>query len=124
MSWPGPVLSFSIAVILFDLYAIARAVTRGHGVESTLAWIFAILAMPVVGAGAYILLANPSVRRTSSRKRLSAAAIRQAVAAQLGKGPPEEMQFFSPEVRSILHLAMRLTGIPPSSSNQVRLLTK
>src|SRR5688572_24870453 len=45
MSWPGTGTSFWIAVFLFDLYAIARAVTRGHGVESTLAWIFAILAL-------------------------------------------------------------------------------
>src|SRR6266545_1731971 len=124
MSWPGPAPSFWIAVILFDLYAISRAVTRGHGVESTLAWIFAILALPCVGAGAYVLLANPSVRRTTRRKRLSAAAIRQAVATQLGKGRPAEMHFCAPEVRSMLHLAMRLTGFLPSSSNRVELLTK
>src|SRR5262245_42977835 len=70
MTFPGPATTFWIAVFLFDLYAIARAVTRGHGVESTLAWIFAILALPAVGAGAYVLLANPSVRRTTRRKRL------------------------------------------------------
>src|SRR6185503_7381625 len=91
---------------------------------STLAWIFAILALPAVGAGAYVLLANPSVRRTTRRKRLSTAAIRQAMSAHLGKGPPAETQFFAPEVRSILHLATRLTGILPSSSNRVELLTK
>ena len=33
-----------------DVFAIGRALLRGHGVAGTFAWIFAIVLMPVVGA--------------------------------------------------------------------------
>lgn len=56
------------AIGLLDLFAIARALVRGHGVTSTLAWICGVIAFPGVGALAYLLLANPSVRRTVRRR--------------------------------------------------------
>ena len=47
---PTILIDISIAIIFLDLYAIFRAISRSHGVEKTLAWIFAIIAFPGVGA--------------------------------------------------------------------------
>lgn len=62
--------SLAIALVALDVVAIIRAIWRGRGVTATLAWIFAILVVPVVGALAYLLVANPGIRRTARRKRL------------------------------------------------------
>jgi cardiolipin synthase A/B len=63
-------VAFAVALVALDLVAIVRAVWRGRGVTATLAWIFAILVIPVVGALAYLLVANPGIRRTTRRRRL------------------------------------------------------
>lgn len=62
-------LALGIALVALDVVAIGRAVWRGRGVSATLAWIFAILVIPLLGALAYLLAANPAIRRTTRRKR-------------------------------------------------------
>jgi hypothetical protein len=52
----------AIAVVILDLVAIALAVSRSHGSERTLRWVFAILALHGVGSVAYFLL-TPNIRR-------------------------------------------------------------
>ena len=54
-----------------DLFAIARAVTRAHGVERTIAWVLAILAFPGLGAITYLLIASPSVGTRSRSDAIS-----------------------------------------------------
>ncbi len=111
------------------LVAIGLAVTRRRGVAGTLAWIFAILAIPIGGALAYLLLANPFIGRTTRRKRLSAAEVRRALAVHVGDGPDDgaaaaALASLSETERSILHLETRLTALLPTSGNQVDLLTE
>ncbi len=108
------------AVYLLDAYTIFHAVYRGHGVERTLAWIFAILAFPGLGALLYLLLAGPSVRRTTKRKKLSSAAVRRAVdlSSKALELPESRMQ------RSILYMTTALTGLPPTAGNSVELLAE
>jgi len=105
-------------VYALDVYAIVLAVTRGQGVERTLAWLFAIIAFPGAGAVAYLLLANPSVRRAKKRKRVSAAAVRALIASRTkaSKSPQRLLD------ESILNLATSLTGLAPSEGNSVELL--
>ena len=101
--------------IALDAFAIFRAVSRDHGVERTLAWIFAILALPGVGALAYLAVASPSVRRTTRRKTETAAALEEAALdASRTKGAEE----------SLFELATRLTGLPPTRANRVRHLAE
>jgi len=108
------------AVVLLDLFAIARAVWRGRGVESTLAWIFAILAFPILGALSYLALANPSILRATRRRRLGHAAMRRQLVRRVpaldggdpGGGLP------------LLELTAALTGLTPSSGNAVALLAE
>lgn len=108
-----------LALAALDAVAILRAITRGRGVEGTLAWIFAILAFPGFGALAYLLMANPSVRRMTRRKRLSAEGLRRRLesACALPSTCP------GPAV-PVLTLAARATGLPPTAGNRVDLLTE
>jgi cardiolipin synthase len=111
----------SWAVIPLDVAAIAIAVYRGHGVERTLAWIFAIIAIPVGGALAYFAFARPSVRRTTRRMRRASESVRMTAGhAQFAKRGKKINRLDDP----LLHLAYRLTGFPPTAGNQVELLAE
>ncbi len=108
----------SAAIVAFDVWAIARALTRGHGVQGTLTWIFAILAFPAAGATAFFLLASPSVKRVMLKRQRAAALVRKdlgAVAARKG-GDVESGD-------SLVDLAVALTGLAPTGGNAVELLT-
>lgn len=109
-----------IAVYALDVYAIVLAVTRGQGVERTLAWLFAIIAFPGAGAIAYLSLANPSVRRAKKRKRIRAAVVRTLIASRTrAQQSPQRLL-----EESILNLAASLTGLPPSVGNSAELLAE
>jgi cardiolipin synthase A/B len=104
-----------LAFVALDATAIVRALIRGHGVASTLAWVFAIVAFPGVGAAAYLLLANPSVRRTVRRK-----------AAALGRPAEDALAhaFANQAGRQIARLACELTSLRASAKNAVELLVE
>jgi cardiolipin synthase A/B len=104
-----------LALVALDVTAIVRALIRGHGVTSTLAWVFAIVAFPGVGAAAYLLLANPSVRRTVRRK---AAGLGQPVASALSDALANHGE------RQIARLACELTSLRASARNQVELMVE
>ncbi len=114
MSFP---IDIGLGVIALDIYAIVRAVTRGHGVEGTIAWICAIIAFPGLGAIAYLLIANPSIKPATKRKRLSNAAVRTALVQRIEASPLGEQG-------SILRLSTTLTGLLPTQGNRVELLTE
>ena len=105
-----------VAITLLNLWALARAVTRGHGVEGTLAWVFAILALPAVGAVAYFGLANPAVRPGWKRRRREAIL---RVASHL-HGGPRRLALEG----SVLRLATGISGLLPSTGNRVELLAE
>jgi len=111
----GPLSTwFALAVALLDVVAIGRALVRGHGVESTLAWILGILAFPGVGAVAYLLVANPSIRRTRRRRRVHAERRRLAWSE---RGEP-----LDPRDAPLLAAAVAGTGIHATAGNRVGLL--
>jgi len=114
LSWPSPHLpALTVLLVTLDLVAVARALTRGHGVESTLAWILGIVAFPGVGAVAYLLVANPSIRRTRRRRR---------VHVERRRGEPGPA---GPDLRSespLLAAAVAATGYGATPGNRVRLL--
>ena len=71
MWWTSSVWWASAVILILDLVVIVRAISRGHGVENTLAWVMAILALPIVGPLAYLALASPSIKRTTRKIGLS-----------------------------------------------------
>jgi len=112
----------AVVVFLLDVGALTRAVARAHGVESTLAWMFAILAFPGIGALTYLALANPNVRRTTRRKRAWTAAVR-GTSDGLPHGEPSPPDSEGELERGSLgRLVLALTGLPPSPGNAVELL--
>jgi cardiolipin synthase A/B len=108
---------FWAMVYALDAYALLRAVSRRHGVEATLAWVFAILLLPIAGAVTYLLLSSPSVRRTTRRKRISARALRRSL-ARPGRPAPA----LDTLEGSLLQLAASLTQLAPTTGNEVELL--
>jgi len=111
------VSDISIVIIVLDFYAIFRAISRSHGVEGTLAWIFAIIAFPGFGALSYLVFANPSIKSTTRRKRLTAEAVRKAITTSMGVASGSDQG-------SVLHLSSALTGLLPTTGNSVDLLTE
>ncbi len=107
-----------LADALLAIAAVTLAVSRRRGVAGTLAWIFAIVAFPFAGSVAYFLLANPTIRRTTRRKRLSAGKARQAIDKVLRNGGMEGVPH-----GTVLELVSRLTGTPPTLGNHVEILT-
>jgi cardiolipin synthase len=114
-----------LAVSVADAYTIGRAISRGHGVEGTLAWVFAIIAFPGAGAAAYLMLASPSIKRTTRRKRFTKAIARTGIVSNSGvpEAPAGDHDVRPPQ-GSILRMARALTGLPPTYGNRVELLTE
>src|SRR6187399_1513148 len=81
-----------VGVLLFLLngWAIYRALRHGHGVQGTLAWIFAVIALPFLGAIAFFVLASPSVKRITLRKRRASAHLRQWLKEHGGPATPPD----------------------------------
>lgn len=116
-------VSIWVAVtVLVDVIAIGHAILRARGVAGTLAWVFAILAFPGLGAVAYAALSSPRIEPQARRKRLTRAAVRQALLQHVPESPSETARLSAME-RSLLHLCVTLTGHPPSAGNEVELLS-
>ncbi|MBW2522531.1 MAG: cardiolipin synthase [Deltaproteobacteria bacterium] len=113
-----------LLVAALELYAIVLAITRTHGVERTLAWVFAIIAMPGVGALAFLLLASPSVRRTARRKCAASEQVRCRRETEQALRASSPTVRRSPLVGSVLELVGRLTGHPAQAGNAVQLLAE
>lgn len=107
---------FWAAVVILDLAAVISLLYRGQGVERTLAWLFAVIAFPGIGALAYLLLADPTIKRPTlrRRRRKSVNALRSQTAVQTPADGPE---------RRIMLLAARTSGLEPTVGNQAEVLT-
>jgi cardiolipin synthase len=109
----------SFVLLGVNVWAIVRTISRGHGVQGTLAWIFAIIAFPLIGVAAFFLIASPSVKRVTLRKRRASAEVRRGLAANNAlSGNVNEPG------DSLLDLAATLTGLSPTTHNEVNLLTE
>ena len=116
-------------LLLYDagvLFVLALAVIRRRGITGTLAWIFAIIAFPVFGPVAYLLLANPHVARTRRAKRTATRELRHrrgVPAADPEAAFADPDRALPPVERSIVRLATRLSGIPAAGGNLAEVLS-
>ena len=114
-----------IAFALLDVGCVTLAVVRARGVTATLAWVFAILALPVLGALAYLLLANPRVGRTRRLKRHSAVSVRSALEHAPGRGTSGPgLPELNGDDLAILNLVSSVTDLEPTRGNEVHLLAE
>lgn len=110
-----------VVVVALDLYTVARALTRQHAVTTSIAWLLAILLLPGVGAITYLLLARPSITRTTRQRRHVGKRIRSG----LFSGAPSNAAFAVPggsQALSVMHLVAAITGHMPSAGNRATLL--
>ncbi len=114
-------VAFGILSTALDVVTITLAVIRRRGVYGTLAWIFAILAIPMGGAMAYLLLANPQIVRTTRVRVEARRRIREAKknARRLLANDTN----LTTHERSILTLAGSLTGFAATRGNHLEILT-
>lgn len=110
-------VDIGLVLLVLDVYALFRAISRSHGVEGTLAWIFAIIAFPGFGAATYLIFANPGIKSTTQRKRLTAETVREAINTKIGMAALKGQG-------SVIHLSAALTGMLPTAGNSVDLLTE
>jgi len=103
-------------VIIVDLVAMVCLLYRGQGVERPLAWLFAVIAFPVLGAIAYLLLADPTIKRPTIRRR------RRQAAANL-QGAAVELQLTDNAIDRVMAAAARSTGLEPTAGNRAEVLT-
>ena len=113
----GLLAALGLVAVALDVFTVVRAVSRDHGVERTLAWIFAILALPVVGALLYLALASPSVKRIQRRRAERTLAVRAPLGCL-------DQDAITPAAGPLFTLAYRLTGIGPTIGNHVRFLVQ
>lgn len=113
------------ALMVYDLIVlgvIVLAVVRRRGLTGTLAWIFAIIALPGLGVVGYLLLANPHVARTRRAKRAATRRVQAQRGPRSGTGSGTAATR-TPAERSILRLGERLTGEAPADGNRVSLVS-
>ena len=106
---------FYEAAVVLDVVAIISALWRTQGAERTLMWIFAILAFPIAGSLAYFFLANPSVKRTTIRKRAASRRVGRRLASKPSSAPLQRDT-------SIAALAANITYQEATKGNSVNLL--
>jgi len=113
-------------MLLYDalvLGVLTLAIVRRRGLTGTLAWIFAIIAIPGFGVAAYLLLANPRVARTRRAKRAATRELRTRQGRRGGRGGERADSLLTGAERSVLHLAERLSDVAPVSGNAVELVS-
>ena len=128
IAWLAPFIGRvpTAALLAYDLIVvgvIVLAIVRRRGLTSTLAWIFAIIAVPGVGVIAYLLLANPHVARTRRAKRAATRELRQHRSPRSRSAGGSSPVRLSPTERSILRLAERLTDRAPVGGNVASLVS-
>lgn len=114
---PSPATWLAVVQVVVAVPAVGFALVRRREPTSTLAWILAILLVPIVGGLAYFALANPYVARPRRRRRDAAARTR----AQNPVHAHDDTCVDERAVRSLLEGCHRLTGLPATHGNRVTL---
>jgi cardiolipin synthase len=120
---PSILAAVSIAGYLAS-FAVVVAILRQRSEPSTmLAWILAVILLPLVGPFLYWLLGEPRMRRRKRRKRRRSAAIFQALAAHTsgGSGPlaaggPSEIDA---ALRELAVVSSQVSPFPVTAGNRV-----
>jgi cardiolipin synthase len=113
-------------LLVYDLMVLAvivLAIVRRRSFTSTLAWIFAIIAIPGVGVIAYLLLANPHVAKTRRAKRAATRELRRHRAPRSRSAETAATVRLNAGERSILRLSEKLADRAPVDGNDVSLVS-
>lgn len=114
------------ALLVYDLLVlgvIVMAIVRRRSFTSTLAWIFAIIAIPGFGVLAYLLLANPRVAKTRRAKRAATRELRRHRRPRSRNAETSAPVRLNAAERSILRLTEKLSDRAPVDGNTVSLIS-
>jgi cardiolipin synthase len=120
LSWPQHPwhMLFVLAMFVVHLLLVARAITRPNRIPaSRVAWVAAIMFLPLLGVVAYLMLGETSIGRVRIR-RLRAARKRLSPPA----GEPCLVDATGPRGASLFDLARSINGFHPVTGNRIVLL--
>lgn len=119
-------LIWSIVTVAHEILVIVAVIAvlrRPREPRAMLAWVLALLFVPVVGLLLFILIGEPRVRRTRRRRRRRRVRIRQVMRNlkaedKVGTGGKVA---YNPDrtIASFMKLATRIGGLPPLRGNDV-----
>lgn len=107
---------FWTVAMAVNLIAVVLLLYRGQGVERTLAWLFAVIAFPLLGAVAYLLLADPTIKRPTIRRR------RRQPTVQL-PGAEADALVGADKASRVMAITARISGLEPTGGNLAEVLT-
>jgi cardiolipin synthase len=123
MSWPRWVeLLFQAALIVSAVIAVLTIVLERRRPTATLAWILALVLLPVVGLIAYVFIGRRKARRSRRSRRRRTLHPTEATAdiAKLERSPSG----MPPQTTGLLRLALSSSAAPVRRANQVLILPK
>lgn len=122
-SWPEwVVLAVEVGLIISAIVAAITIVLERRRPTATLAWILALVLLPVVGLVAYVLIGRRKARRSrrSRRKRTLHPTEATADIAKLERSPSD----MSPQITGLLRLALSSSAAPIRRADTVVILPR
>ena len=120
-SWFWPILTgFNYAIAIATIVTILR---RRKPPASMLAWIFAILLVPVLGVLTYLLIGDTRIRRQARKRRRKRLVIARALSRHAGALAPmhadRQPRRLSSQIQGLVKIATKIGQEPPIRGNEV-----
>jgi len=120
---PFPGVTFTILHILIQLALMVRVLIRPHrDPASRIAWILVIVAMPVIGILAYILLGEVNIGRHRVERKRAALAELPDVTAAAGADAKNLRPEVPERYAHLFRVGHSISGFEPIGGNRARLL--
>ncbi len=117
--WAAVGVNYSVAAVF-----VASVLRRRSEPMSMLAWIFAIVTLPVVGMVTYVLLGTVRIRRRAGRRRRRVASLidraRRYAETRARQAEQDAEARLPADIASVERLPRRLLNVPATFGNDVR----
>ena len=114
------VLAIEIGLLAYGVFAGVTIVLERRRPAATLAWILALVLVPVVGLVAYLLIGRRKARRSRrSRRRLRLRPTEATAEIANLEASPNTM---TPQVTGLLHLALSRSAAPIRHADAVQIM--
>ncbi|MCK6457569.1 MAG: cardiolipin synthase [Phycisphaerae bacterium] len=120
-TWAWTVLSIADALIVAATIVII--LRRPREPRAMIAWILAVLLLPVLGPALFVVIGQPRLERTRRRRHRRRAKLLPAIAGRAERlhgvrATPEHARL-DPALVDLARVALRLTAYPPTDGNEV-----
>lgn len=113
-----------LAGLILSALAVVSILRRRKEPLAMLAWLFAVVFLPVIGVLLYWLFSSNRIRRKASRRRRRATALvsqlNRALESRLQAGSDETRTRLPEDLRPVERMAYRLSNFPAVGGNDVR----